>query len=253
MKYLGSKNKIAKYILPIMLEYRGDRTWIEPFVGGANTIDKVYGKRIGNDKNEYVVALLNALKNGWTPPIEVSEEFYNEVKQNRENYPKELVGYFGTQLVFGNIWFGSFRRDNTGNRKYDLEAYNNVMKQQPNLKGIEFVCGDYKDLQIPNNSLIYCDPPYKGSRPYIGENKIIHLEFWEWCREKLNEGHIIFVSEYEAPTDFECIWSKEVVVSGNNIHKEKLTNTEKLFVLKSEGEKRKEKDFTVVTSFGDGM
>lgn len=38
MKYLGSKNKIAKYILPIMLEYRNDRIWVEPFVGGANTI-----------------------------------------------------------------------------------------------------------------------------------------------------------------------------------------------------------------------
>jgi len=253
MKYLGSKNKIAKYILPIMLENRDGRTWVEPFVGGANTIDKVDGKRIGNDKNEYVVALLNALKNGWTPPIEVSDEFYNQVKQNRDKYPKELVGYFGTQLVFGNIWFGSFRRDNTGKRKYDLEAYNNVIKQQPNLINIEFVCGDYKEMIIPPNSLIYCDPPYKGSRPYIGENKIIHSEFWDWCREKVNEGHIIFVSEYDAPDDFECVWSKEVVVSGNNIHKEKLTNTEKLFVLKSEGKKRKEKDLTQKTLFGYGM
>ena len=253
MKYLGSKNKIAKYILPIMLEYREDRTWVEPFVGGANTIDKVSGIKIGNDRNEYVIALLNALKNGWIPPKEVTEEYYNELKQNRDNYPKELVGYFGTQLVFGNIWFGSFRRDNTGKRKYDLEAYNNVIKQQPNLKDIEFVCGDYKEMIIPSNSLIYCDPPYKGSRPYIGENKINHTEFWDWCRDKVNEGHIVFVSEYEAPTDFECIWSKEVVVSGNNIHKEKLTNTEKLFILKSDGEKRKEKEFNLITSFGDGM
>ncbi len=51
MKYLGSKNRIAKYILPIMLNNRHCRTWVEPFVGGANTIDKVDGKRIGNDKN----------------------------------------------------------------------------------------------------------------------------------------------------------------------------------------------------------
>ena len=229
MKYLGSKNKIAKDILPIMLEYRNDRTWVEPFVGGANIIDKVNGLKIGNDKNEYVIALLNALKNGWIPPIEVSEEYYNNVKENRDKYSKELVGYFGTQLTFGNIWFGSFRRDNIGKRKYDIEAYNNVMKQQPNLKNIEFICGDYIDLQIPPISIIYCDPPYKGSRSYIGENKINHSEFWNWCREKSKEGHLVYVSEYNAPDDFECIWSKEVVVSGNNIHKNKLINVEKLY------------------------
>ncbi len=233
MKYLGSKNRIAKYIIPIMLKYRGDRHWVEPFVGGANVIDKVDGNRIGNDTNEYVIALLNALKEGWIPPKEVSEEWYNEVKHNKHTFPKELVGYFGTQLVFGNIWFGSFRRDNTGKRKYDLEAYNNVLKQQPNLKNIEFVCGDYKDLKIPENSLIYCDPPYKGTRVYIGDNKIIHSEFWDWCREQSNSGHIVFISEYEAPKDFECIWSKKVIVSGNNIHKETLSNVEKLFIVPS--------------------
>lgn len=64
---------------------------------------------------------------------------------------------------------------------------------------------DYKEMVIPNNSLIYCDPPYKGTRPYIGDNKIIHKEFWDWCRHKRNNGHLIFVSEYNAPSDFECI------------------------------------------------
>ena len=58
MKYMGSKNRIAKEILPIMLKERGQRTWVEPFVGGANMIDKVQGERIGADLNEYVIAYL---------------------------------------------------------------------------------------------------------------------------------------------------------------------------------------------------
>jgi DNA adenine methylase len=231
MKYLGSKNRLSKHILPIMLELRNERPWVEPFVGGANIIDKIKGGiKIGNDKNEYVISLLKALQNDWIPPKEVSEEFYNEVKQNKENYSKELVGYFGTQLTFGNIWFGSYRRDNTGKRKYDLEAYNNVMNQKPNLKEILFLNLDYKNIDIPKNSIIYCDPPYKGSRPYIGDNKINHTEFWDWCREK-SKSNTVFISEYEAPEDFTCIWSKEVIVSGNNIHKGKLKNIEKLFTI----------------------
>lgn len=41
---MGSKNRIAKHLLPIMLkeaEKHGITKWVEPFVGGANMIDKV--------------------------------------------------------------------------------------------------------------------------------------------------------------------------------------------------------------------
>ena len=231
MKYMGSKNRIAKEILPIMLKERGDRTWVEPFVGGANIIDRVQGNRIGNDNQEYVIALYKSLQNGYIPPKEVTSEFFFEVEINKDKYPKELVGYLGTQLTFGCEWWGSFRRDNTGKRNYGVEAYNNVMKQQPNLIGIEFVCGDYRDLEIPPNSLIYCDPPYKGVRKYVGNVKFDSDVFWEVCRNWSKQGHIVFVSEYEAPSDFECVWSKEISASANNSIKagQGLKAVEKLF------------------------
>ena len=54
MKYTGSKNRIAKHILPLMLEGRTNETWVEPFVGGANMIDKVEGNRIGFDNNRVI-------------------------------------------------------------------------------------------------------------------------------------------------------------------------------------------------------
>ncbi len=231
MKYMGSKNRIAKEILPIMLKERGQRTWVEPFVGGANVIDKVQGKRIGNDNQEYVIALYKALQNGYIPPKEVTSDFFFEVENNKDKYPKELVGYLGTQLTFGCEWWGSFRRDNTGKRNYDVEAYNNVMKQQPNLIGIEFTCGDYRDLEVQSNSLIYCDPPYRGVRKYVGNVKFDSDVFWEVCRNWSKQGHIVFVSEYEAPTDFECVWSKEISASANNSIKtgQGLKAVEKLF------------------------
>lgn len=28
-----------------------------------------------------------------------------------------------------------------------------------------------------------------------------------------SKGHIVFVSEYKAPDDFECVWEKEIVSS----------------------------------------
>ena len=63
MKYMGSKKRIAKFILPIMLaEAEKNRltTWVEPFVGGANMIDKVPDmfERVGYDLNEHVIHAL---------------------------------------------------------------------------------------------------------------------------------------------------------------------------------------------------
>ena len=65
MQYMGSKRSIAKYIIPIMLEgYKGN-TWVEPFVGGCNCIDKVQGlKRIGADKSRYLIAFWNKILGG---------------------------------------------------------------------------------------------------------------------------------------------------------------------------------------------
>jgi DNA adenine methylase len=228
---MGSKNRIAKEILPIMLKERGERTWVEPFVGGANIIDKVQGNRIGGDNQEYVIALYKALQKGWKPPKEVNKEYFFEVEKNKHKYSKELVGYLGTQLTFGCEWWGSFRRDNTGKRKYDFEAYNNIMKQQPNLIGVEFIFSDYRDLEIPKNSLIYCDPPYKGVRKYVGNDKFDSDTFWEVARNWSKKGHIVFVSEYDAPDDFQCIWSKEISNNANNSIKkgQGLKAVEKLF------------------------
>ena len=44
MKYMGSKSRIAKDIVPIIQKCINDnniQVYIEPFVGGANIIDKI--------------------------------------------------------------------------------------------------------------------------------------------------------------------------------------------------------------------
>ena len=45
-------------------------------------------------------------------------------------------------------------------RNYCLEAQNNVNKQSKNIQGVEFTHSNYQNLEIPKNSIIYCDPPY---------------------------------------------------------------------------------------------
>ena len=231
MKYMGSKARIAKHILPIILKDRKDGQWyVEPFVGGANVIDKVNGNRIGADSNKYLIALLQGLQVGWRPDIEPTKENYDKVRENKCEYSDRVVGYFGFLFSFGAKFFGGFvetksTRDRVG------ESIRNGEKTGKSIKGITFTCGSYNKLTYPRDSIIYCDPPYAGTTKY--KDNFDHDKFWEWCRDKVKEGHQVFISEYNAPDDFVCVWQQDLNVTIARNGKPKKA-TEKLFVHKSQ-------------------
>lgn len=108
MRYTGNKSRIAKSILPIILKDRKpNQYYVEPFVGGANLIDKVEGFRIGADSNEYVIELLKSLQDGWTPPERISKEQYYYIKDNKDEN-KALTAWAGVCCSYGGKWFGGF-------------------------------------------------------------------------------------------------------------------------------------------------
>jgi len=229
MKYMGSKARFAKYILPIILDGREESQWyIEPFAGGMNLVEHVDGKRIAADKHFYLIKMFTALVyNDWIPPLHVREELYKDIRNNKEGYPPELVGYVGFNS-YGAKWFAGYRRCNTG-RDYWREAYNNITRQVPKLKGIVFQCCDYTELMLPEKSIIYCDPPYAGTTKY--KNQINYTIFWDWCRKISTSGYKLFVSEYAAPDDFKCVWSMitKSHVRGDPRQKNCKNSIEKLF------------------------
>ena len=68
MKYVGSKNRLSKDLAPIIQSYITNETegYLEPFVGGANMIDKIKcNKKIGTDNHKYLIAVLKKLSEGW--------------------------------------------------------------------------------------------------------------------------------------------------------------------------------------------
>jgi DNA adenine methylase len=209
MKYMGSKRKYAQTLLTIMLQNRQQHQYyVEPMCGGCNVIDKADGLRMANDSHFYLYALLTALQSGWNPPRSVTEEEYTHMKTNKSCYDPALVGYVGFQLSYGAKWFGGFRRDSEGKRNYAIEAYNNTIKQIPALRAIVFTNLSYEALSLPPHSIVYFDPPYKHTTKY-STAQIDHTVFWEHCRSVSAQGHTVFVSEYEAPDDFTCVWSAE--------------------------------------------
>jgi len=230
MKYMGSKNRFAKELLPIILKDRTNgQYYVEPFAGGMNLIDKVEGNRIANDIHTELIEMWKALVyENWEPPIYINEEYYNEVKIAPDAFSLEEVAYIGFNS-YGGKYFRGYRRDKVGKRDYWLEHYNNIMKQVPKLKGVEFRNCSFTDLDIPENSIIYCDPPYFGTEQY--KNKFDHILFWDWVRAKSKQGNKVYVSEYSAPSDFVCVWEKKhkTTMANGEVTKSK-DSTERLFI-----------------------
>jgi DNA adenine methylase len=230
MKYIGSKRRIAKYILPIILEGRREEQWyVEPFCGGCNSIDKVDGNRLANDSNFYLIELFKALQNGWIPPSEVSEDFFRQVRANKEQFPPALVGFIGFNCSFGGEFFSGFARDKAS-CNYAAVAKRNLMKQLPNIKDVLFTCGDYRQMDIPANSIIYCDPPYEKTEGYKQSGKFNKKEFLNWCVVKAKEGHTVFVSEYSIEHEnFKLVFEKELTCNIDNKNKRISAKIERLY------------------------
>lgn len=230
MVYMGSKNRIAKELIPIITKDLKPNQWyVEPFVGGANMIDKIeHPYKLGADNNKYLIALLEAVQNGQELPEHITKDEYIAVKTNKDNYPDWYVGFVGFICSFKAKFFGGYSgycTTKTGiQRNYIKEHINNILKQ--NLDGIKLVCSSYDALDIPANSVIYCDPPYNGTTKY--KDSFDSDAFWQWCRDKAKEGHTVYVSEYNAPEDFKCIWEKKI---NSNLDNTTKTATEKLFTI----------------------
>lgn len=97
MKYMGSKARHAKELLPIILkDHTPDMWYVEPFVGGANMIDKVPAdvapKRLGCDFNEYLIEMWKDAISGKLTYEYVTPELYKSVRENKDSYEKGLLG-----------------------------------------------------------------------------------------------------------------------------------------------------------------
>lgn len=233
---MGSKNRIAKHLLPIMLdecEKHSITKWVEPFVGGANMIDKVpsHYERVGYDLNDHAIHALIGIRDFAVDlPDFISEESYNFFKGQVPHAVTSLVR-FGAS--FGGKFENGYARGRAADgtaRDYWAETKRNALKQSPKIQNVKFICNSYENLDF-ENCLIYCDPPYQGISGYK-TGAFDHDKFFEWCREQAKKN-IVFVSEYNAPGDFECVWQGEIKTNFSSQRKTATHNAvEKLFRVK---------------------
>ena len=95
---------------------------------------------------------------------------------------------------------------------------------------ITSVSYDEIDLPDPSETVIICDPPYRGVQGYQVE--FDNSKFEQWCIDKSRKGYEVFVCEYniENPA-FEEVWEKNVINCGGG-NKNQKRSVEKLYHVK---------------------
>lgn len=249
LNYIGGKYKLLNQILPYFP--KKINKFVDLFAGGFNIGINVNANKIyANDINDYVIEILETLKNNSTDFIinhienrirefglsKENEEgfirfrsFYNTNKNPIDLYT--LICYsFNYQFRFNNDReynnpFGRNRSQFSKELKTKLIRFSEELKK----KNIEFVNKEFENFDfclIDKDDFIYCDPPYlittgsynDGNRGFKNWNKEQEVKLLNLL-DSLNERNIKFalsnVLRHKGEKNLILIeWSKKY-----NVHK----------------------------------
>lgn len=139
-------------------------------------------------------------------------------KQRRIEIGRAIVAALKAKATIEDIetnpLYLSVRRNKSSTRLQSLERYNT----------------DYRNVELPDNCIVYCDPPYANTNHYgMNRSKFDNDTFWEWARRCRQP---VFISEYDAPKDFICI--AEIPAASKIAAKASKRVSEKIFIRASD-------------------
>lgn len=239
MPYMGSKSKIAKWIVDML---PAAHTWVEPFAGGcavthAAILSGKYKKFIINDITDSAKVFVDAIngkfknENRWISRsdfLELKDEdayvrlcfsFGNDQKTycySREIEPYKRAFHYAVMFndfkPFENLGI-KLNISKTFNSDYERrihikrhliairkDKHAGSLQSLQSLERLQPLQLDYRDVPIPKNDyIVYCDPPYVNTNAYL--SSFNHDEFYKWALSIKN----LFISEYEMPEPFKRI------------------------------------------------
>jgi DNA adenine methylase len=235
VRYPGSKRLLAKAILAEILERRGTRTtYIEPFLGGANSFAVIaphFTRAVGIEANLDVALMWQAVKAGWTPPDTISEAEYKALRDH--GTPSAMRGFAGIGSSFGGRFFDGYARNEAGNSDSSTagQSSRSVEKQRSAIERSLIAFGDYSEAPVTANCVVYCDPPYADTRKYLGPVYEFDSEqFWATAERWHRRGALVLVSEYAAPDGWDVALEIEHSHAMSRKAEFRGTTVEKLFV-----------------------
>ena len=91
----------------------------------------------------------------------------------------------------------------------------------------------YDEIDIPDDAVVYCDPPYHACRGHLYEgtaDAFDHCAFYDWCVD-VSKTNPIFISEYSIEDDrFEIVAEKQKLTCLSSV--KSFNVTERLYTVK---------------------
>jgi DNA adenine methylase len=206
MRYLGGKYRIAKHIAREINKVRrpGQLVW-DAFCGGLSVGAAVGAPVVCSDVNADLIAMYQAVRAGWVPP-DVSKEEHARLKNSA---PSPLRTFAGFGCSFGGMWFSAWAAPRAAVKDGQLysmadSSRNSLLKDVPRVT--DFACMSFFDVEpSPEDMVLYCDPPYRGTAGYSAVGAFDHDAF-ETRVSEWSKFCPVFVSEYTFPLGRE-VWS----------------------------------------------
>lgn len=236
MQYFGGKTKISNEISNFLnSKIKYNQNFVSVFLGGGIIESKITmkgGKKILNDKHPYLISMYRALQSGWIPPSEITREQYYFYKEYRDTYP-HIAGFVGFACSFAGKWWGGYAQ-NSKQLNYAQCSKRSLLKKFEGLRESEFICSDFQDLSF-SDSIIYCDPPYKGTSPYCKKilGEFPYETFLNWCMLMSKNNNEIYISEYKHNVDysrFRIVWERNTKSNIRN-KKNKVNKTVEVLII----------------------
>ena len=215
--YQGSKNAIAREIVACL---PSGRRFVDLFAGGcavthAAILSGKYERFLANDLDGaglrlFVGAIKGEYNGRWREWVS-REEFF----ARKDSDP--VIGLCWSFSNNGRDYL--YARDKEPMKRAEHERivrgekptieveHNEKMqslRQCEALERLQALERDYREIQIADGDVVYCDPPYANTQKY-NAGAFDNAAFWEWARTR---NFPVFVSEYGAPADFTPIWCK---------------------------------------------
>lgn len=240
---MGGKGRIAKALSEVILNTTSRReTYWEPFVGGgamAARMGQHFQVANYSDIHADLILMWDAVLNHeWAPPTEVPYEQYQELRYATE--PSALRGFAGFGGSFGGRWFEGYARGghnaNGTPRNHQAESARAVIKDAKTMRALaatHVFQADALTIAPAAGDVVYCDPPYAGTKNYSKTDRLDSEAFWQRALKWAEVGAHVFVSEYSAPGEWECIWEQPLRSSVRVGSAERHIATERLYTPKT--------------------
>ena len=147
---------------------------------------------------------------------------------------KRLTGdNYAHQIIQSNPLFRCIRHSRRGAQSLERLKRLQSLERLESLERLRVTSLSYDEIDIPDDAVVYCDPPYHASDNILYEGTagaFDHCAFYDWC-VRVSKTNPIFISEYSIEDDrFEIVAEKQKMTSMSPV--KSFNVTERLYTVK---------------------